>query len=111
MNHGGLPPWGINVKPWHEPLHLVVPPREIEGTTRIHPPKFWEAESVLWPDRSIAWGWLWDNLGDCLKRRPQQERIDVLSDWKKVWSVQKSSIEDVRSYLGKWGAPQEEDGW
>ena len=49
----------------------------------------------LCPERGIAWAWLWGNLGDCLKQRARQERIDVLRNWKKVWSVPKSSIEDV----------------
>ena len=95
----------------HELLHLVIPPREVEGTTRMHPPEFWEAEHTVCPERSIAWAWLWNNLGDCLKRRARLERIDVLRNWKKVWSVPKSSIEDVRCLVGKWEGTREEDGW
>ena len=111
LNHSDTPIEVFQSIHKHELLHLVFPPREIEGMTRMHPPEFWEAERVLCPERRIAWEWLWYNLSDCLKRRPRLERLDVLGCWKKVWSRPKSSIEEVRGLFDKSKAPEEEYGW
>jgi hypothetical protein len=66
----------------HELLHLVVPRREVKGRLTSHPPEFWERECKIAPERSLAWGWLWTNLGGCLWLRPRLERIDVRPSWK-----------------------------
>jgi hypothetical protein len=40
----------------HEPLHLKIRPREIDGKLVHHPPEFWEAEQALVPWKSASWG-------------------------------------------------------
>jgi hypothetical protein len=66
----------------HELIHLVVPRREVEGRLTSHPPEFWERERQIAPERTLAWNWLWTNLGDCLKPRPKLERIEVRPSWR-----------------------------
>lgn len=33
----------------HELLHLLIPPREVDGQWKSHPPEFWDAERVRIP--------------------------------------------------------------
>jgi len=111
LNHPDTPIEVFQTIHKHELLHLIIPPREIGGKQRSHPPEFWEAERDLCPERVIAWAWIWENLSDCLKRRPHLERIDVLRCWKRIWSSPRLGIEEVEGYLRKWETIKEEDGW
>jgi hypothetical protein len=67
----------------HEMLHIVIPPREIDGRTVHHPPEFWDAESGLYPTRFQIWDWLHRALFPWLKSDEKRERTLVLRGWNK----------------------------
>ena len=86
LNHSDTPVEVGSLICKHELLHIRIPP-VIEGKKKIrHPPEFWEAEKAIAPERTLAWRWIWNNLASCLKKRPRLERIDVLPNWRDVWS-------------------------
>ena len=62
----------------HELLHLAIPPREIKGRIKKHPPEFTERERLLAPEREKAWQWIYEVLGDRLQERPRLECLEVL---------------------------------
>lgn len=64
-------------------LHIVVPPREIDGRTVHHPPEFWEAELRLYPVGVQIWDWLHFALFPLLKDDEKRERTLVLRGWHK----------------------------
>ena len=105
LNHSNTPRIVFDLVCKHELLHIRIPPREVEGKERMHPPEFWEAEKELCPGRKLAWAWIWRNLWDCLRRRLKLERVDVLKRWKKIWFRPMSGLEDVLPLMrepGKW---------
>lgn len=69
----------------HELLHIEIPPREVDGKLKMHPPEFWEREKEICPERVLAWAWIWENFWGCLRRNKRKECITVLKDWKKRW--------------------------
>lgn len=109
LNHDQTPREVVSLICKHLLLHLRVPPREVDGVMVQHPPEFWEAERAISPERTRAWAWVWTNLDACLKRRPKQERIDVLPTWKKVWNQARTDIETCLEMCG--GEVPEEGGW
>jgi hypothetical protein len=92
LNHSDTPIEVISLLLKHELLHLRIPPSIIDGRRVQHPPQFWEAEQELCPERTAAWDWIWFNLYDCLKERPQLERIDVRRNWRNVWNRPKAGL-------------------
>jgi len=71
----------------HELLHTQVRPREVAGQKRFHPPEFWDSERRLAPERTEAWRWLWENVGECLVVRPKVEGVYVKRNWKALLGV------------------------
>ena len=95
LNHGDTPIEVVDLFCKHELLHLRIPP-VVKNTKRIqHPPEFWEEERRICPERNLAWDWIWHNHWACLKRRPRLEKVDVLPNWRKVWSMPKLSPETI----------------
>lgn len=88
LNHSETPEEVFSTVCKHELLHLVVPKREVKGRVTSHPPEFWEREDQIAPERDMAWRWLLMHLGNCLKRRPQLERIDVMASWRLAHRLQ-----------------------
>ena len=113
LNHQETPLTVISHICKHELLHLRMPSVKVNGKWIHHPPAFWAAEKALCLERKKAWAWIWTNLGGCLKRRPRLERIDVLRDWKDIWSLPKIGIEQCEGpgNNGEHPAPDQEDGW
>ncbi len=66
----------------HELLHLVIPPREIDGRMTSHPPEFWEAEHAICPEGKLVWCWLMLLFGSVLHRDEKQESTRVKRGWK-----------------------------
>ena len=99
----------------HELLHLRIPPRVIDGKEKQHPPEFWEAEKKIAPEGDAAWDWIRENLWFCLQPRPKPERIEVLPEWKNVWSHKRPkelALDDWQKITGKRKRPRLEDaGW
>ena len=87
LNHPATPKAVISLVCKHELLHVRIPPREVEGRLRQHPPEFWEAERSLAPEQNEAWEWVWRARGQWLRLRPRLERIDVRRNWKEVWDT------------------------
>ena len=111
LNHDQTPRDVISLICKHELLHLRIPPVEKDGEVVQHPPDFWEAEKAICPERTRAWSWIWTNLDPCLKRRPKQERIDVLSSWKKCWNQPRTDIETCLEICTRAGRGPAEEGW
>jgi hypothetical protein len=86
FNHADTPREVLAFVLKHELLHLRIPPAHLARKHVQHPPEFWQAERLLCPDRDQAWAWISINYGACLKVRRKLERIDVLQNWKDIWS-------------------------
>ena len=67
----------------HELLHLVVPPREIEGKMKSHPPEFWKLERRFSPRSDDVWQWLNLRLFGELVRDEAREEVRVKRGWRK----------------------------
>lgn len=83
LNHEDTPREVIEVVLRHELLHLIIPPREVDGKHKSHPPEFWEAEDRVSPTRALAWNWLFGVLGLNLRRDQKREAVLVLRGWEK----------------------------
>jgi len=68
----------------HEHIHLAVPPREIEGKIKHHPPEFWEMERALLPEGDKVCFWLFIRFTSYLKRDSKRERTLVSRGWRKI---------------------------
>jgi len=105
--------FGLALK--HELLHMHIPPRVISGSQRQHPPEFWDEEKKIAPERDAAWKWIWENLWFCLQPRPKAERIEVLPQWKNVWSPERPqglALDDRQKIARKRECPRPEyAGW
>jgi hypothetical protein len=81
----------------HEALHVRVPPREIDGRPVKHPPEFWEAETRLFPERSIVWAWLYAALWPRIKFDKKRESTMVKRGWQNASDRRFPSLEDARA--------------
>lgn len=64
----------------HELLHLIVPPKLVQGKLKNHSPEFFERERQLAPERDDAWRWIVKNLGKRLRVRPREECLEIQPD-------------------------------
>jgi hypothetical protein len=95
----------------HELLHLEIPAREVDGKRTSHPPEFWSAERALCPERTIAWNWLYLVLFPCLKFDPKHESAYVKSNWKRLMSADRPTVEQLSEVVNlesKTWRPEEE---
>mgnify|MGYP001302722500 FL=1 len=95
----------------HELLHLEIPSRVVEGKSTSHPPEFWDAERSLCPERTIAWIWLKLVLFACLKVDRKREGTYVKSNWKRLMSIDRPTLEQVAemvSFVNTTGKEEEE---
>jgi hypothetical protein len=95
LNHRQTPEEVISFIIGHELVHLVIPPREVDGRLTAHPPEFWEAEGKLFPERDLAWSWVHLMLGLCLKEDKEAECIFVKRCWKKLMGNGRSTLGEV----------------
>jgi hypothetical protein len=99
LNHPETPRRVIAFILCHELIHLLVPPRDVNGKRKSHPPEFWEAECRLSPDRVSAWGWLILVLGDCLRSNRQKECTFVKRTWKCLMDGGRPNLKQISSAL------------
>jgi len=92
LNHPQTPRAVVEFILCHEMLHLMFPPREVDGRRTAHPPEFWEAEKRF-PHRTESWSWILIVLGACLKRDKRKECTFVKSDWKRLMNADRPSLE------------------
>ena len=95
LNHPHTPKEVIMFIFRHELLHLEIPPRVVEGKSTSHPPEFWGAERAICPERIIAWIWLRLVLFACLKLDRKRECTYVKSNWKRLMSMDRPTLEQV----------------
>ena len=95
----------------HELLHMVIPGRAVKGRVTSHPPEFWARERELAPERDVAWEWVWTNAGDCLRRRPRLERIDVISRWRAKRRLKMTAREHLAWVESRRRPSLEDSGW
>lgn len=67
LNHPHTPQEVLRFICKHELLHLVVPPRTVNGIEQTHPLEFWRREAQVGPERWAVWTWIHRNLGRCLR--------------------------------------------
>lgn len=106
LNHHQTPPEVLEYILTHELIHLAVPPRELDGRLRGHPPEFWELERKVAPERSVAWHWIYSMLWEVLRVDKESETIWVKRTWKRLmvrerWSMAEAHIrfeEDLAAF-------------
>jgi hypothetical protein len=76
-----------------------------------HPPEFWEAEKAIAPERRLIWGWIREDLWDCLKERRDLERIDVRPRWRRTWNRSFRDLAEIRELLRAMTREVEELIW
>lgn len=97
LNRGDTPREIIEFILVHELLHIIIPPREIDGCSVHHPPEFWDAEMRLCPARIQIWDWLHRALFPSLKSDEKRERTLVLRGWHKRARHPFPTLEEVRA--------------
>jgi hypothetical protein len=100
LNHPETPRRVIAFILCHELIHLLVPPRDVDGKRKSHPPEFWETEHRLSPDRASAWGWLILVLGACLQSNRRKECTFVKRNWNCLMNGERPTLEQLASLLG-----------
>lgn len=95
LNHADTPESVIAFILCHELLHLVIPPEKLNGRLITHPPSFREGEIRLSPNRTLAWGWLFLELGQCMKVDAKRECTFVKSNWKHLMNERRSTMEEA----------------
>jgi hypothetical protein len=88
----------------HELLHVVIPPREIDGRTVKHPPEFWEAEKRRFPERSQAWDWINAALFPWLIRDRRREATLVRRSWRDSSRHRFPTLEEAKSEIMAWNS-------
>ena len=83
LNRAETPTWIFQHIFVHELLHLIIPPREVDGRIKTHPAEFWEAEKLLSPDCDKVSDWLWWNYGNLLNNDRKNDCIRVRRGWQK----------------------------
>ena len=83
----------------HELLHLVVPPREINGKMVSHTPEFFQREATISPESTDVWIWLIVHFHGCLRRRWKEEKTDVLRTWKKYMNSRRLTLLEARNII------------
>lgn len=68
----------------HEMLHLIIPPREIDGKEIKHPPEFFIKEKMLSPEYKAAWGWIILNFCGAIIRDKKREQTLVRRRWRQL---------------------------
>jgi hypothetical protein len=102
LNHPQTPRSVVEFILCHEMLHLMFPPREVDGRRTVHPPEFWEAEKRF-PHRTESWSWILIVLGACLKRDKRQQCTFVKSNWKRLMNAERLSLEWIMKLLESGG--------
>lgn len=108
LNHPETPRRVIAFILCHELIHLLVPPRDVDGKRKSHPPEFWEAERKRSPDRGLAWGWVILVLGACLRSNRKKECTFVKRNWKCHMNGGRPTLEQLSLHLGLGKFPREE---
>jgi hypothetical protein len=90
----------------HELIHLLVPPREVDGKRTTHPPEFWEHERRLVPWAGLSWNWIAFALYEVIRRDEEAECIRVKRGWRRLarrpfpnWSLVESIPVDASANL------------
>ena len=83
LNISALPVWVFDHILLHEFTHLLVPPREVDGKLKFHPPEFWELERCVSPEGNQATEWLFSSFHAELVRDQEEECIRVKRGWRK----------------------------
>jgi hypothetical protein len=99
LNHPQTPPRVMAFILRHELLHLLVPPRTVNGKWQAHPPEFWEAEKELCPDRVLAWRWITLVLGGCLRQDKRKECNFVKASWKRLMNGERPTLDQIAEIL------------
>jgi hypothetical protein len=95
----------------HELIHLIVPPREIEGRLKIHPPEFWDMEREMADDRMLVWSWIILNLSRLYRKDEERETLIVKRSWKRIAPSTYPTLAFIRQSLPKLATiPTEAEG-
>lgn len=81
----------------HELLHLVVPPRVIDGKRVVHPPEFFEEERTLAPEWHDSSNWIRGNFYRYLKDDKKRQCVLVRKRWEEAMYRPRFGIEMFRT--------------
>jgi len=101
LNHHQTPELVMDFILTHELLHLIIPPREINGIMKSHPPEYRNAELQVFPEAELAWSWLIVSLQPCWKPDAKREVTIVKKSWRRFVLPERPSIEQVGRFLGR----------
>jgi hypothetical protein len=94
LNHAQTPEQVIGFILRHEMLHMIIPPREVDGIVVSHPPEFWAVERDF-PDRVPVWNWLTVSLGSCMRSNKKQQCTFITREWKTRMCGRRLSLSQV----------------
>lgn len=94
LNWPTLPKLVMEYILYHELLHLVVPPREINGKIKSHPPEFIKIQRCSFPDADIAYAYITSILFSIIKRDNKNEQIKVLPRWRDCTAERFIAVEE-----------------
>jgi len=97
LNHPETPRSVIEFIICHELIHLLLPPRNVDGKRTTHPPEFWQVEGERIPNRAAAWRWILVVLGSCLRIDRQKECTFVSRKWKSLLNGSRPTLEMLSS--------------
>lgn len=95
----------------HEHIHRIVPPREIDGKKKSHPPEFWELERKLLAQRGVTWAWIYTEWGEHLERDEENECVWVKRGWKKQRFEKRMGFEELHRSFGVEPPPEHFTTW
>ena len=81
----------------HEIIHLVLPPRILNGKQVVHHDTFRWYENRVVPNKQQSWAWIHYNFSGCLRSDKKAEGTFVKRNWKDYMPRERSSWEFVLS--------------
>ena len=91
----------------HELVHLVVPPRAIDGKMKVHPPEFWEFAQSVSGSGQIIWSWIWLVIMDFAQKDEEREGIYIDKTWKKKTKHPYPTLDFIRECFDYDNMPEE----
>lgn len=107
LNRADVPREVIEYILLHELVHLVVPPREIEGKLKSHPQEFWELANGISGQGDIVWGWIWLATMGISKGDEEHECIFIKPSWKRGTAGRYPTLDNVREWFSLGNKPEE----
>ncbi len=83
----------------HEIIHLILPPRNLNGKDVVHHNAFWWYENHMVPHNRLSWAWICYNFSGCLRSDKKAECTFVKRNWRQYMERERCSWEFVLSLM------------